>query len=123
MVGPALFDTVILIDFLNGVRPARKEIHRYRDRAISLITWMEVMAGAPADQEQATSLFLGTFSNLPVTPAIARRAVEIRRQTKLKLPDAIILATAQVEKRVLLTRNSRDFRDDGVSVVVPYRLS
>ncbi|MEO8737574.1 MAG: type II toxin-antitoxin system VapC family toxin [Edaphobacter sp.] len=122
MVGAALFDTVILIDFLNGVRQARKEIHRYPDRAISLITWMEVMAGAPSDQEQATALFLGTFINVAVTPAIARQAVQLRRQTKLKLPDAIILATAQVEKRVLLTRNTKDFKDDRLSVLVPYRL-
>jgi len=122
VVGPALFDTVILIDFLNGVREAHKEINRYPDRAISLITWMEVMAGAGPDEEQATSLFLGTFVNLPVTAAIARQAVKIRRQKKLKLPDAIILATAQVEKRILVTRNTRDFKEDGVSVVTPYKL-
>jgi len=122
MVGPALFDTVILIDFLNGFPEARKEIHRYPDRAISLITWMEVMAGTEPDEEQAAVLFLGTFVNLPITAAVARQAVRIRRQKKLKLPDAIILATAQVEKRVLVTRNTRDFKEDGVSVVTPYKL-
>lgn len=122
MVGPALFDTVILIDFLNGVPQARKEVHRYADRAISLITWMEVMAGTEPDDEQATVLFLGTFVNLPITVAIARQAVKVRRQKKLKLPDAIILATAQVEKRILVTRNTRDFKDDGVSIATPYKL-
>jgi predicted nucleic acid-binding protein len=122
MVGPALFDTVILIDFLNGVPKARKEIHRYPDRAISLITWMEVMAGTKPHEEQAAVLFLGTFVNLSITAAVARQAVEIRRQKKLKLPDAIILATAHVEKRILVTRNTRDFKEDGVSVVTPYKL-
>lgn len=41
----ALLDTNILIDFLNGVPQARDEIARYRRTAISIITWMEVMAG------------------------------------------------------------------------------
>ena len=122
MVGPALFDTAILIDFLNGMREARREIDRYTDRAISLITWMEVMAGTKPDEEQVTALFLGTFVNLPVTDAVARQAVRVRKLKKLKLPDAIILATAQVEKRILVTRNTRDFKEDGVSVVTPYKL-
>jgi len=122
VVGPALFDTAILIDFLNGMREARREIDRYTDRAISLITWMEVMAGTKPDEEQVTALFLGTFVNLPVTDAVARQAVRIRKLKKLKLPDAIILATAQVEKRILVTRNTRDFKEDGVSVVTPYKL-
>lgn len=43
-----LFDTTILIDYLNGISDAAKEIGRYREKAISPITWMEVMAGARA---------------------------------------------------------------------------
>jgi len=39
----------------------------------------------------------------------------------MKLPDAIILATAQVHRRSLLTRNTKDF--SGISgVVTPYIL-
>ncbi len=119
---PVLFDTVILIDFLNGVKAARKEIQAHTDRAISLVTWMEVMAGATEDEESATTLFLGTFINLPITPAVAERAVTLRKTLKVKLPDAIILATAQLEGRVFVTRNTRDFKPDDVAVVVPYRL-
>ena len=44
----ALFDTNILIDYLNGVEAARTELGRYSDKAISLITWMEVMVGGRA---------------------------------------------------------------------------
>lgn len=119
---PALFDTVILIDFLNGVKQARKEFQRYPDRAISLITWMEVMAGAPPDVEATTAAFLDTLIIVAITQDIAKRAVRLRRSSKLKLPDALILATAQMEGRVLITRNTRDFTPDGVSVIAPYRL-
>ncbi len=121
MVG-ALFDTNILIDYLNGLEPAKKELDLYPDKAISLVTWMEVMAGATEDEESATTLFLGTFINLPITPAVAERAVTLRKTLKVKLPDAIILATAQLEGRVFVTRNTRDFKPDDVAVVVPYRL-
>jgi predicted nucleic acid-binding protein len=52
----ALLDTNILIDFLRGVHVARDELNRYSDKAISVITWMEVMAGAP----MAAVVALGT---------------------------------------------------------------
>ena len=42
----ALFDTNILIDFLRGVHAAREELGRYQLKAISLVTWMEVLVGA-----------------------------------------------------------------------------
>ena len=80
------------------------------------------MAGASPSQEQATALFLDTFDNLPLTNAIARQAVKVRQHTKLKLPDAIILATAQIEQRLLLTRNTRDFQENGPFIRIPYQL-
>jgi hypothetical protein len=46
----------------------------------------------------------------------------VRKQRKLKLPDAIILATAQTADRLLITRNTRDFPADDPSVRIPYRL-
>lgn len=42
----ALFDTNILIDYLNGIAAAKKELDLYESRAISIVTWMEVMSGA-----------------------------------------------------------------------------
>ena len=117
-----LFDTNILIDYLSGIPKARQEITRYVDSAISVITWMEVMAGAKPENEQATALFLGTFRLLTLTPAIAQQAVDVRRTLRIKLPDAIILATAQIEKRILITRNTKDFKPDNISIRLPYQL-
>ena len=51
---PVLFDTCILIDYLRGVPQARTECDRHADRAISIITWMEVFAGATASDEDDT---------------------------------------------------------------------
>jgi len=45
-----------------------------------------------------------------------------RRERKVKLPDAIILATAELEGRLLVTRNTKDFPSDDPGVRVPYTL-
>ncbi len=65
--------------------------------------------------------FLGTFIQIPLSSAIAQKAVDVRRTNRLKLPDAILLATALVEGRILLTRNTRDFPRATSSVRIPYR--
>jgi predicted nucleic acid-binding protein len=104
-----LFDTCILIDYLRGIPQARVECDRHADRAISVISWMEVMAGATTANEDETRAFLLNFYMLPLTPEVAECAVRIRRGNKIKLPDAIIQATAEMDRRVLITRNIRDF--------------
>jgi len=118
----ALFDTNILIDYLNGVPAARKEVERYRDTAISIVTWMEVMAGALPAEADKVRAFLATFIVHPLTPEIAEIAVVRRQALRIKLPDAIILATAESEGRLLVTRNTKDFSSDHPGVRVPYRL-
>ena len=123
MVGTnALFDTNILIDYLSGVKPAREEVERYRNRSISVITWMEVMAGVMPEHEAKTRAFLTTFSSLPVTPAVAEKAAVLRRQRRINLPDAIILATAEAGDRLLITRNTKDFPAGEMGIRVPYQL-
>ena len=117
-----LFDTNILIDYLSGVAKARSELERFRDRAISVISWMEVMAGTtPADEAQVRA-FLMTFRIVPITSGVAERSFLLRRKKSLKLPDAIILASAEVENRLLVTRNSRDFPAGGPGVRIPYKI-
>lgn len=118
-----LFDTNILIDHLNGITKATREIKRSGDPAISMITWIEVMTGAVSeDEETVLRSFLSNFSCLPVTDAVAERAALNRRQKKIKLPDAIILATAEVANRHLVTRNVKDFPAGSRGVRVPYRI-
>ena len=123
MVGTkVLFDTNILIDHLSGIERAGKEIRCYQDRAISIITWMEVMAGSNSEDESRIRAFLTVFRCLPITPDVAERTFALRKQRKLKLPDAIILATAEAADRLLITRNTRDFPADDLGVRIPYRL-
>jgi predicted nucleic acid-binding protein len=53
----ALFDTNILVDYLNAVPEARTEFQRYTEKAISIVTWLEVMVGADGDLEAPTRSF------------------------------------------------------------------
>jgi len=115
-----LFDTNILIDYLQGLPAAKAECDRYSDRAISIVTWMEVMAGTTYANEQDVRDFLINFATIALTPAIAELAVAIRRKRKLKLPDAIIKATAEDSARLLITRNTRDFAEHTPGIRIPY---
>jgi predicted nucleic acid-binding protein len=118
-----LFDTNILIDHLNGVTKATREIGLSRDPAISIITWIEVMTGASGqDEETILRAFLLNFECLPISIAVADRAAVIRREKRLKMPDAIILATAEVAGRKLVTRNVKDFPSGMRGVRVPYKV-
>lgn len=123
-MGPvkALLDTNILIDYLNGVIAARDEIGRYQRPLISLITWMEVLAGTPTGHAQAVRAFLRRFACVGIDADIAERAVEVRQTHRLKLPDAIIHATALEHSALLVTRNTKDFSGEEPGIRVPYSL-
>lgn len=116
----ALLDSNILIDYLNGIAAAKEEMARYESCAISVISWMEVLAGAPAAADLETRGFLDQFKLVGIDAKTALRAVELRRSKRMKLPDAIILASAQINGLLLVTRNTRDFDPELPGVRVPY---
>jgi predicted nucleic acid-binding protein len=119
----ALFDTNVLIDFLQGRHEAAAELERWDDRAISIVNWMEVMVGATEAVAAQTGNFLGGFRLILVDEPIAALAVDLRRRYRLKLPDAIVWASARQNDRVLVTRDQRDFPADEVDIRAPYVLS
>ena len=118
----AVLDTNILIDHLNGIEAARAEIARYGQPSISVITWMEVMVGAPQSAEAPTRAFLDRFERIDVDETIAEAAVALRREHRMRLPDAIILATARCRGALLVTRNTKDFDPTEPGVRAPYKL-
>jgi predicted nucleic acid-binding protein len=119
-----LFDTNILIDYLAGVEPAQAEVERARDRCISIVSWMELLAGAQDDaEEDVIDMFLREFRVVDLTRRIAREAMEVRRARRIRLPDAMIWASAQAESALLVTRNTKDFPEGEPGIRVPYQLT
>ena len=51
---------------------------------------------------------------------IAREAVEIRRRRRIRLPDALIWASARAQSALLATRNTKDFPPDEPGIRRPY---
>ncbi len=118
-----VFDSSILIDYLNGVVPAYREITAYSSSRISIVSWIEVMAGAKnVEMERQFQQFLKQFECLSITWEVAAHAADIRRGSRLRLPDAIILATAKAHDTLLVTRNSKDFSVSNPLVRIPYQL-
>ncbi len=44
----AVFDTTVVMDYLRGTKQAATAFKRFPHRAITVTTWVEVMAAAPA---------------------------------------------------------------------------
>ncbi len=117
----AVFDTNILIDYLNGISGAADVIARYSEPVISRITWMEVIVGAIGDEEmKATREFLRLFSVEELGESIAEEAIRVRQDKRIRLPDAIIYATACSLGCQLITRNTKDFDASDPVVNIPY---
>ncbi len=81
---------------------------------VSVITYAELVTGARLghhDEERVSGFFAEVVSRIvPVTVEIADRAAELRARAKaLKMPDALIVASAETELEVeLLLSGDRD---------------
>lgn len=118
----AVIDTNILVDYLRGIPQAQTELALYQSPAISVISWIEVLSGATSLTESAARTFLRSFDLLEIDPKVAEQAVILRKTRRIKLPDAIIWATAQVHQCLLISRNTRDFDPADPGVRVPYTI-
>jgi predicted nucleic acid-binding protein len=118
----AVFDTNIVIDALNGVAKADAEYSRYEHVLISRVTWMEVLIGAEGDDSELRDFLETHFEIISLDMEVAEAAVQLRRAHHIRLPDAIIWATAKVNDSVLVTRNIKDFNPDWEGIRLPYTI-
>ena len=119
----AIFDSDVLIDFLQGREEARQEFRNYAKWEISVISWMEVMSGVESkDEVKECRNFLDGLVVHPLVGGVAEEAVSLRRKFRLRLPDAVIWATAREQGCLLVTRNSRDFPKNEPGIRVPYTI-
>lgn len=116
------FDTNILIDWLGGNPRAAAELARYRRHRISRLVWTEVLAGEPLETRDVLREIVAPFEVVEIDARIASAAADIRNRSRMRLVDAYILATAQVNGAILITRNTEDFPANLPGIRVPYKL-
>lgn len=117
-----LLDTNILIDVLRGEALALAWLDQQQQPHISVITWIEVLVGCREGETSRVRDWLESFPRLPLDEAIAAETVRLRKRHGLKIPDAIILATARCADFSLATRNVKEFPLALGGVVHPYQL-
>jgi predicted nucleic acid-binding protein len=120
-------DANILIDALLEYDPAHREMTRIVASGsrmwISRMAWIEVLSKGSDMVVRDALQFLGRFGLDEIDDEISHRAAALRRERpRLKSPDAIILATAQIRGRVLVTRNIKDFPAEMPGIRIPYTI-
>lgn len=121
------FDANILIDVLLDYPPAHLELRRVIASGasvwISRMAWIEVLSKGDDTVVREATKFLRGFGLDEIDLGISDRAAALRRdRPRLRSPDAIILASAQLRGRILVTRNIKDFPANMPGIRVPYTL-
>jgi len=108
-----LIDTNIIIYHLNGENIATEFLINNIDHcAISRITYIEVLSfNFSNEEEKLVKQFLNLFFIIDTNEKIANQSILNKKNKKIKLPDNIIAATAQIYNLILLTRNVKDFKN------------
>ena len=117
-----LLDTNIII-YLTQKRLKISDFAKKEDNFyISSITYIETL-GYPfssQDEETEITLFCDMFERIFLTKEIEKQTILIRKSLKIKLPDAIIAATAIVNNLTLVTHNIDDFKNiQGLNILNP----
>ncbi|MGJ0393868.1 MAG: type II toxin-antitoxin system VapC family toxin [Methylocystis sp.] len=108
-----LLDTNVVIGVLGGDEASGALIEQNGASldlcAISQITRMELLSfpALTADAEAQIHRLLSALPVFYLDESVERAAIGLRRRARVKLPDAIILATAQINGVLLLTLDER----------------
>ena len=121
-----LIDTNVVSDYFSASFPNAGA--QFLDTVIdsipnlSVITQIELLCwNTDSNTEQGIKNFISDSVILGINPDVITHCVALRKNKKVKLPDAIIAATALIHNLTLITRNTKDFMGiDGLQIVNPF---
>jgi len=125
-----LIDTNVIIDYFDNRLPysAIVWVEQNMDNgacSISIINRIEIFSYKTSEEEEGKLIdFTDRCDLIYLTDEIAARTASLRQGIKIKLPDAIIAATALHYHLTLVTRNTHDFKNiPGLTVVNPHDIT
>jgi predicted nucleic acid-binding protein len=124
-----LIDSNIVIDYLNNELPGNGMV-LMNDVVddfpnISIITQIEVLRFNTTDTSyQILRNFIQDSIIFNLNDLVVDKTIAICKSHKVKLPDAIIAATAITSDLILITRNTDDFKKiAGLKLLNPWKIS
>lgn len=125
MSGNMLLDSNIVVYLAKGELDWQQFLDETTTYYVSVISYMETLGFqfASVREKEFIQHFLALFQIVYIDQQIADRVVAIRQQKRIKLPDAIIAATALETQCTLVTRNTDDFKniDPQLRVINPFQ--
>jgi len=116
-----LIDTIVLRDYLQGDERAEMALGRCAHRALSVVSWLDLMAQCPPHLQQPTRAFLRTFERLSISESIADEAWALmQRYEGLPMPRALVWASARLNRMPFLTADARHGLAGVEGVLVAY---
>ena len=110
-----LIDTNILIYYLSGDIPESQlsKINKILENSfrISTITKIEILGWhkIPQTEKRRIENFIGNAQVIYIDKDIENKAIDLKQNRKIAIPDAVIAATAVLNNYTLITRNVTDF--------------
>ena len=107
-----LLDSNIIIYAAQAEHAALRKFIAEHAPAVSVISSIEVLGYHRLGDEERQFLerFFQASEVLPVSDAVVQWAIKFRQRRRMTLGDAIVAGTAVEHGRVLVTRDTEDFR-------------
>ena len=116
-----LADTNAVLYFLSGNKCMKPFVSS--SFAFSIISEMELLSypRITAEEEEKIRGFLGASLSIPITDSIKDRTIQLRKKYGIKLPDAIIAASAIDKDLMLITADTgfEKIRELKLKLIVP----
>ena len=120
-----LLDTNVVLDFMGNKLPAKSQffLSEIIDNEINISAINKIELLGFSFVEQTIIDFVSFAEVYPIDDETIDKTIDLRKKYKIKLPDAIIAATAILNDFTVITHNVKDFqRITELQIVDPYTI-